>query len=97
MPSSFPDQLCSTASAIEAAALPAAATKVRPFGARGRCAPSIFSGSISGLSQTKPTSIDDLRAALDMLRGTLAELGITMYTPGGEPIDLSTVVVRVTL
>jgi len=31
--------------AIDAAAFPAAATKVRPFGGGGRCAPRIFSGS----------------------------------------------------
>src|SRR3954471_18149070 len=38
-------QACSTASAIAAAALPAAATKVRPCGGAGSCAPRMRSGS----------------------------------------------------
>src|SRR3990170_4885245 len=46
-------QRISTASAIDAAALPAAATKVRPRGGRGRCGGRILSGSAAATAARK--------------------------------------------
>src|SRR5213594_3307481 len=56
MPSSSPLKVCSTAKAIDAAALPAAATKVRPLGGLGRCGARIFRGSAAATAARKLSS-----------------------------------------
>src|SRR4051812_1359304 len=56
MPVSSPCHCCSTAAAIDAAALPAAATNVRPRGARGSCPAIIFCGSAAATAARKLSS-----------------------------------------
>src|SRR5919201_5361718 len=56
IPESSPCQCCSTAAAMAAAALPAAATKVRPRGGAGRCGAMIFSGSAAATAARKLSS-----------------------------------------
>src|SRR2546430_3937852 len=56
MPSRRSLKLFSTASAIDAAALPAAATKVRPRGGGGRCGARILSGSAAATAARKLSS-----------------------------------------
>src|SRR3954467_12816462 len=56
MPSNGPVQLASTAAAIEAAALPAAATYVFPLGAGGRCGSSMCCGSAAATAAWKLAS-----------------------------------------
>src|SRR5690348_13583677 len=53
MPESSPCQRSSTAAAMDAAALPAAATKARPRGAGGKCAATIFCGSAAATAARK--------------------------------------------
>src|SRR4051794_41764380 len=56
MPSSGPRQAASTAAAMDAAALPAAATNVIPFGCGGRWAARIFCGSAAATAARKLAS-----------------------------------------
>src|SRR5258708_4656679 len=53
MPESSPHQCRSVAAAIAAAALPAAATYVRPLGGEGRCGATICSGSAASTAARK--------------------------------------------
>src|SRR5690348_3229891 len=56
MPDSSPFQCCSAVAAMAAAALPAAATKVRPRGGDGRCAARICCGSAAATAARKLSS-----------------------------------------
>src|SRR5436190_11773429 len=76
-PASSPRQCCSTAAAMEAAALPAAATNVRPTGARGRWAAIIFCGSAAATAARKLSSRSSRTRAASgelALRGRRAEV-----------------------
>src|SRR6266404_328724 len=74
MPESSPRQCCASAAAMEAAALPAAATNVRPRGAGGRCAARICSGSAAATAARKLSSRSARTSNKLALRGGRAEV-----------------------
>src|SRR5438094_410137 len=74
IPESSPCQWRSTAAAMAAAALPAAATNVRPRGGGGRCAARIFSGSAAATAARKLSSRSARSSGKLTLRGGGAEI-----------------------
>src|SRR5690348_4065779 len=90
MPSSGPGQCASTAAAIEAAALPAAATNVLPFGGGGRCGATISCGSAAATAARKLASRSErisggLEAFLARVR---AEVEVARIGLGEDAADL---------
>src|ERR1043165_463219 len=80
MPLSSPFQSRSTAAAMAAAALPAAATKVRPRGCAGRCVAMIFSGSAAATAARKLSSRSERK------RGASGELALRSGRAEGEEL-----------
>src|SRR4051812_8628526 len=74
MPESSLGQWRSTAAAMAAAALPAAATKVRPRGGGGRCDARILSGSAAATAARKLSSRSARTSSKLALRGGRAEV-----------------------
>src|SRR4051812_30104501 len=90
MPSSGPFHAASTAAAIDAAALPAAATKVFPFGGGGRCAATISCGSAAATAARKLASRSArISGRLEaLLAGVRAEVEVARIGLGEYAADL---------
>src|SRR4051812_42998837 len=90
MPSNGPFQVDSTAAAIDAAALPAAATYVLPFGGDGRCRATISCGSAAAIAARKlASSRARISGRLEgFLAGVRAEVEVARVNLGEHAADL---------